>query len=97
MKTILFTLTLISFLSIKSMACDGNPSCPMHNEAMTAEKRAEMATVHTQMAECLKSEKPMEECHKIMAEHMGAEMDGKHSCSEHNKMQKAEKKSQPKK
>ena len=90
MKTILLTLTLISLVAIKSMACDGDPSCPMNSEKMNPEKRAEMATVHSKMAECLKSDKSMEECHKLMAGHMGGKMGDHKSCSKHGKMEKSE-------
>lgn len=81
MKTTLYTLVLASFFSLNAMACPGSPNCPMHEGDMPKEKRAEMAAVHTQMAECLKSEKPMEECHKIMAEHMGGGSMGEHACA----------------
>jgi hypothetical protein len=82
MKMTLFILTGISFLSLKSMACDGEPSCPMTSKNITQEKRSEIA-------DCLKNpEKTMDECHQLMAGHSGASSDGKHSCSEHGKMKK---------
>jgi hypothetical protein len=101
MKTVLLIFALISFLSLNSFACPGNPNCPMHKGEMTKEKRAEMAGVHTQMADCLNSEKPMEDCHKIMAEHMGGPMhdkmggqscaqgDGKNNCPMHKETKKS--------
>jgi hypothetical protein len=49
------------------------------------------------MAACLSSDKPMEECHKLMADHMGAQKDGTHSCADHDKTHKDEKKSKSKK
>lgn len=33
---------------------------------MTPEQRSDMATMHEKMATCLRSEKPMAECHKEM-------------------------------
>jgi hypothetical protein len=97
MRKVLFTLTVLSVLSMKTMACDGDPSCPMHSKEMTKAQREEIA-------ECFKSEKTTDECHKLMAKHMGmkGKMDGKHSCSEHGKMHHeeqagAEKTSEPKK
>jgi hypothetical protein len=105
MKTILFTLTLISSFSLQSMACEGK-SCPMNKDSMkgdevTPEKRAEMAKFHMQIAECLNNkEKLVSDCHKLMAEHMAgqdAQVSGNYSCSQHKKMQEDEAKSKVKK
>lgn len=68
------------------MACGGNAACKMNHEKITPELRTKMAAAHAEMAECLKSEKPMEDCHKIMAEHMDAHMDGTKACPMHDKM-----------
>lgn len=43
----------------------------------TKEERATMATMHTAMAECLKTEKPMADCHKAMMDSCPMAKEGK--------------------
>lgn len=51
-----------------------------HHEKMpepTKEQRTKMADMHSKMAECLKSEKPMKDCHKEMMDSCKEAHDGK--------------------
>lgn len=58
MKTKMFSLLVLSAVSLPVFA--GPPM-----EA-TKEEREKMAVTHEQVAACLRSDKSMEECHKIM-------------------------------
>jgi hypothetical protein len=46
-----------------SAALSAEPPSPSH-PALTKEQRQKMATIHEQIAACLRSEKPISECHE---------------------------------
>jgi hypothetical protein len=63
------TLILGSMLSLSlSLAATAKETHPSKKEMpmMTHEQRLKMANAHQQMADCLKSDKPLSECHEQM-------------------------------
>lgn len=82
---ILFTiLSALMIYSINTFACEGSCNHGMVKD-MTPEERAQMADVHSKIAECLKNkEEPLANCHKIMEENMPHKGDHK-SCGHEGK------------
>lgn len=56
-------MTLFSAISLQSMAHDMDKK---EMPALTKEQREKMATLHEQMAKCLRSEKSPADCHEEM-------------------------------
>lgn len=54
------------FVGFSAQAADQQPIEKKGPAAPSMEQRAKMAVVHEKMATCLKTEKPIEECHKEM-------------------------------
>src|SRR5262245_40604871 len=63
---------MLSFAPFFALAQDKGPM-----KEPSKEHRAKMADRHTKMAECLKSDKPMSDCHKEMEENCKAAHNGK--------------------
>ena len=62
-------IVAILFSLVSPMATAGHHGKTGHGGAMkepTKEERTQMATMHTQMAECLGTDKPAADCHKEM-------------------------------
>jgi hypothetical protein len=66
-------------LSTAAFAADTqqpNPKAAPHEHQMTKEQRQKMAEMHQKMADCLKSDKPMSECHAEMMKECQDKMGG---------------------
>lgn len=77
MRSSLLLFCAVSLLSIQTFAQPANekkPLAPMTEPSK--EQRAKMAEMHAQAAECLKSDKSFEECHKQMMENCPMARDG---------------------
>lgn len=61
-----------------STAFSAEPPAPTH-PALTKEQRDKMATIHEKMAACLRSDKPIADCHKEAMQNC-QEMMGKDGC-----------------
>ena len=85
MKTLLALTTLLILSAPSAFACD---DCDGKDTA-SKEDRAKMAEMHQKMADCLKSDKPMDECKKEM--HKSCPMCDRHH---HGKAKKVEKKAE---
>jgi hypothetical protein len=67
MKNVFLGLTLaIGMIASGAHAGDNSSGGKMSMKSMTPEQRLEMASMHEKMAQCLRSDKPMEDCHKEM-------------------------------
>lgn len=88
MKSILIAL-LLTTTSLYAQTKHPNKMMPME---MTPEQRVNMATVHENMATCLKSDKTVEACHSEMKSNCKSMMgnDGCHMMK-HDKMMKHKK------
>ena len=87
MKTI-FTTALMILISTNSIVFSADKAkipTKMKMNEMTPKQRQSMATVHENMAVCLRSEKPMEECRKEMMQSCKEQM-GKNGCPMMEKM-----------
>ena len=62
MKIILPTLTLLMAMSLSSAF--GKSTEKMKTMALTPEQRIKMATIHENMATCLRSDKTLDVCHE---------------------------------
>lgn len=85
MKTVL----ILSLLATSSLFAATKKSDKMMPMEMTAEQRVKMATIHENMATCLKSDKNIEVCHSEMKDNCKSMM-GEESCHM-GKMDKMEK------
>ena len=56
-------ITILALILNVSAAFSAEPPSPSH-PALTKEQREKMATIHEQIAACLRSDKPISECHK---------------------------------
>lgn len=56
-------ITILALILNVGAAFSAEPPSPSH-PALTKEQREKMATIHEQMAACLRSDKPISECHK---------------------------------
>lgn len=70
MKTTISTMFVSLFFTIGAFASDST---------VLREDRNKMAEMHMKMADCLKSEKPVSECHNEMKQ--SCDMVGKDGCS----------------
>ncbi len=69
MKMIPGIICLIAFAATANVALAAEAE-HMDHPAVTKEMRAKMATAHEQMASCLKSDRPLEDCHaEMMKQH----------------------------
>jgi len=59
----LLTLAALSVMGAASLAATQPPSAPT---TVTKESREKMAVLHEQMAACLRSDKPLADCHSEM-------------------------------
>lgn len=96
MKALALTLTLLGCLSTAAVAQGMKPSKP--SPPVTADQRQKMAEVHEKAATCLRSERPLAECHDEMSkgckDAMGAAcpmMGGMGSMKHHGQMMEAPK------
>lgn len=80
MRKIIMFLFVLNIASNLAVAEDGSKSA-MHKKMppMTTEQRQKMADAHEKMATCLRSDKPMEECHEAMMKSCKENM-GKDGC-----------------
>ena len=63
MKNLMLALCMVGGLATAAMAADKTePKAP----AMTTEQRQKMADAHEKMAACLRSERPLADCHDEM-------------------------------
>src|SRR6516162_7942409 len=62
LQAVSLTVTLALILGANA-AFSAEPASPSH-PTMSKERREKMATIHDQMAACLRSEKPVANCHK---------------------------------
>ena len=76
LKPIVFTL----FLALPALAAEkAAPSKPKHPEP-TKEQREEMAKSHEAMAQCLRSDKAMEDCwHEMMKDRKSTRLNSSHT------------------
>jgi hypothetical protein len=78
-----FTVLLCALSISGGVAFAQETGKKVHSEmkmpAMTAEQRQKMAEAHDKMASCLRSEKPMNECHEDMMKSCHENM-GKEGC-----------------
>ena len=86
MKLPLFALLLLTTTSLYAASNQSTKMMPME---MTPEQRVNMATVHENMAACLKSDKTLQTCHSEMKESCKSMM-GDEGCKmmKHDKMMK---------
>jgi hypothetical protein len=80
--TILICAVLTTFLTSGAFAADEAKTAKPSKKAstpMTKEQRDKMASMHEKMAACLRSDKPMSECHSEMRKNC-QEMMGKNGC-----------------
>jgi len=86
MKMISGIVCLLALAATANVALSAEPE-HMDHPAITKEMRAKMAAAHEQMAACLKSDRPIMECHaemmKLHDEHMMH-----HEAGEHEDMDK---------
>ncbi len=59
-------LALLSATGVIALACA--PPASAQQPAPSKEMRAQMATIHEQMAACLRSDKPIADCHAEMVQ-----------------------------
>lgn len=85
-----FTLIflLLATNSLYAATKQSNKMMPME---MTPEQRVNMATVHENMAACLKSDKSLEACHSEMRESCKTMMGSEGCMMKHDKMMKYKK------
>lgn len=62
----LISCAVLAFGSVGAAAEHDHSSAAMTHPEMTKDQRAQMATVHEQMAACLRSDKTMSACHDEM-------------------------------
>jgi len=82
MRTLIMIITLLTAFIGSSAYSEETKSSKQNNKAMseiTPERRQNMASMHEKMAECLRSEKPMNECQTEMNK-LCQEMMGKDGC-----------------
>jgi precorrin-2 methylase len=84
MKTIPGMICLLALTATAGVALSAEPE-HMDHPAVTREMRAKMAAVHEQMAACLKSDRPIMECHEEMMKHHDESM-MHHEAGEHGDM-----------
>jgi hypothetical protein len=72
-------IAVLTLILNASAVFSAEPTSPTH-PAMTKEQREKMATIHEQIAACLRSEKPISECHKEAMKSC-QDMVGKEGCS----------------
>jgi hypothetical protein len=56
-------IAILALMLKASVAFSADPPSPSH-PALTKEQREKMATINEQLAACMRSDKPMSECHK---------------------------------
>ena len=78
-KFIMLALFVIIFAGPVSADEVAKPTEKMMKMEMTTEQRANMASVHEKMAECLRSTTSVDECHKNMMKSCHDKM-GKNGC-----------------
>ena len=72
-------VTLLGLVMGSSAVLAAQPPCGQ-TAAPTKEQREKMATIHEQMATCLRSDKPVADCHKEAMKNCQDTM-GKNGCS----------------
>jgi uncharacterized protein YcfJ len=73
------TLALAAICTAATVALADNPASTAPNTSVTKETREKMALLHEQMAACLRSDKPIADCHAQMRKSCQESL-GAHRC-----------------
>lgn len=84
MKNFIILTSMIFAMSAIQVSAADNKS-KKDRPAPTAEEREKMAATHEKMAQCLRSDKPMKDCHEEMAKACKENMGGKGCMMGHGK------------
>lgn len=66
MKAQVFAMALTALLVVSAQAADKKPADKAGGPEPTAEQRQKLAAMHEKMAACLRSDRPVRDCHKEM-------------------------------
>lgn len=80
---IIFASMILAMSAIQTHAADGTPR--KEKATPTAEERESMAAMHEKMAQCLRSEKSIRECHEDMEKSCKENMGGRGCMMGHGK------------